>query len=174
MTRCVHAKSLHLCQTLSNPMDCSPVGSSVHGILQARILECIAIYFSRGSSQPRDWTRVSCIAGRLFNICAIREAWAYYWPWIWIWIHCLSILLSNVLVVQLCLPLCGPMDCNPPGSCVHRIFQARMLEWVAMPSPRGFSWYRDRTCVSCISCIAGRFSTTELLGKPTMMRTVTD
>ena len=77
-----------------------------------------------------------------------------------------------MLVVQLCLTLCGPMDCNRPGSCVHRIFQARMLEWVAMPSPRGFSRYRDRTCVSCISCTAGRFSTTELLGKPTTMRTV--
>ena len=74
MTRCVHAKSLQLCQTLSNPMDCSPLGSSVHGILQARILECVAIYFSRGSSQPRDQTRVSCMAGRLFNICAVREA----------------------------------------------------------------------------------------------------
>ena len=46
-------------------MDCSLPGSSVHGILQARILEWVAIPFSRGSSWPRDWTRVSCIAGRL-------------------------------------------------------------------------------------------------------------
>ena len=59
--------------TLSNPMDCNPPGSSVHGISQARILECVAISFSRGSSQPRDWTRVSCIAGRLFTIWATRE-----------------------------------------------------------------------------------------------------
>ena len=44
-------------------MDCSPPGSSVHGILQARILEWVAIPFSRGSSQPRDWTQVSRIAG---------------------------------------------------------------------------------------------------------------
>ena len=49
-------------------MDCSLPGSSVHGILQARILEQVAIPFSRGSSQPRDWTWVSCIAGRLFTI----------------------------------------------------------------------------------------------------------
>ena len=42
------------CLTLSDPMDCSPPGSSVHGILQARILEWVAIIFSRGSSQPRD------------------------------------------------------------------------------------------------------------------------
>ena len=47
------------CSTLCNNMDCSPPGSSVHGILQARILECVAIPFSRGSSQPRDWTHVS-------------------------------------------------------------------------------------------------------------------
>ena len=45
---------------------CSPPGYSVHGILQTRILEWVAIPFSRGSSQPRDWTHVSCIAGRLF------------------------------------------------------------------------------------------------------------
>ena len=43
-----------LCPTLCKPMDCSPPGSSVHGILQARILEWVAIPFSRGSSQPRD------------------------------------------------------------------------------------------------------------------------
>ena len=49
-------------------MDYSPPGSSVHGILQARILEWIAISFSRGSSSPRDWTQVSCIAGRFFTI----------------------------------------------------------------------------------------------------------
>ena len=55
-------------------MDCSLPGSSVHGILQARILEWIAIPFSRGSSQPRDGTWVSHIAGRLFTIWATREA----------------------------------------------------------------------------------------------------
>ena len=44
------------------PMDCSPSGSSVHGILQARILECVAIYHSRGSSRPRDWTGLSCVS----------------------------------------------------------------------------------------------------------------
>ena len=52
--------------TLFNPMDCSPPGSSVHGIFQARVLEWVAISFSRGSSQPRDRTWVSCIVGRCF------------------------------------------------------------------------------------------------------------
>jgi len=60
--------------TLCHPMDCSLPGSSVHGILQARILEWVAIPFFRRSSQPRDWTKVSCIACRLFTVWATREA----------------------------------------------------------------------------------------------------
>ena len=52
-----------LCLTLCDPIDCSPAGSSVHGILQARILEWVAISFSRGSSKLGDQTQVSCIAG---------------------------------------------------------------------------------------------------------------
>ena len=55
-------------------MDCSPPGSSVHGILQARILEWVAMPSSRGSSRPRDWTQVSCIARGFFTIWATREA----------------------------------------------------------------------------------------------------
>ena len=62
------------CPTLCNSVDCSPPGSSVHGILQARILKWVAIPFSRGSSWPRDWTWVSCIAGRFFTIWVAREA----------------------------------------------------------------------------------------------------
>ena len=50
-----------------NPMNCSLLGSSIHGVSWARILEWVAIYFSRGSSQPRDRTCVSCITGRLFT-----------------------------------------------------------------------------------------------------------
>ena len=52
---------------LCDPMGCSPPGSSVHGIFQARVLEWVAIFFSRGSSQPRDRTRNSHTAGRHFN-----------------------------------------------------------------------------------------------------------
>ena len=63
-----------LCLTLYDPVDCSPPGSSVHGILQARILEWVAILFPRGSSWPRDRTPVSCAVGRFFTIWAIREA----------------------------------------------------------------------------------------------------
>ena len=54
--------------TLCDPVDCSLPGSSLHGVLQSRILEWVAISFSRGSSQPRDGTPVSHIAGRRFNL----------------------------------------------------------------------------------------------------------
>ena len=56
-------------------------------------------------------------------------------------------------LLQLCPTLCDFMDCSPPGSSVHGILQARILEWVAMPSSRGSSEPRDRTQVSCVSCI---------------------
>ena len=56
------------CLTLCNSMDCSLLDFSVHGILQARILEWVAIPFSGGSSQPRNQTWVSCIAGRLYHL----------------------------------------------------------------------------------------------------------
>ena len=63
-----------LCMTLCEPMNCSPSGSSVHGILKTKMLEWVAIPFSSGSSQPRDQTWVSCIAGSFFTIWATREA----------------------------------------------------------------------------------------------------
>ena len=61
-------------------MDCSPPSSSIHGILQARVLEWVAISFSRGSSRSRDQTQVSHIAGRCFNLCTTREALKYKNP----------------------------------------------------------------------------------------------
>ena len=62
------------CPTLCDPMDCNLPGFSVHGILQARVLEWVAISFFRGSSWPKDRTRVSHIVGRRFNLWATREA----------------------------------------------------------------------------------------------------
>ena len=64
----------YLCPTLCNPMDYSPLGPSVHGISQVRILQCVAIHFSRGSTWPRDQTQDSCIVGRFFTVWATREA----------------------------------------------------------------------------------------------------
>ena len=81
------------CLTLCDPVDCSLPGSSVHGILQKRILEWVAISFSRGSSRPRDRTWVSRIAGRRSTLWATRKA------------HHEPITIpknGNVLVTQLC------------------------------------------------------------------------
>ena len=68
------------CPTLYDPIDCSLPDSSIHGIFQARILEWVAISFSRRSSRPRDWTLVSRIVGRRFTIWAPRKR-----PWCWVY-----------------------------------------------------------------------------------------
>ena len=69
-------------------------------------------------------------------------------------------------LLQSCPTLCYLMDCSLPIFSVRGIVQARILEWVAISFSRGSSWSRNQTCVSCISCTAGRFFTTELWGKP--------
>ena len=79
----------------------SPPGSSVHGISQVRILEKVAISFSRGSSQPRDRIQVSCIAGRFFTTGPPGKPYQF----------------SSV--TQSCPTLCNPMDCSTPGYPVH-------------------------------------------------------
>ena len=66
---------------------------------------------------------------------------------------CVCVCVCARVRAQSCLTLCDPMDCSPPGSSVHEIFQARILEWVAISYSRGSSQPGDRTCVSCISCI---------------------
>ena len=76
----------------------------------------VAISFSRRSSRPRDWTRVSRIVGRHFT----RE------------VHLRSYVCVCVLVTHLCLTLCDPMDCSPPGFSVRGILQARTVEWIAI------------------------------------------
>ena len=103
------------CPTLCDPMDCSLPDSSVQRILQARILEWVAISFSRRFSRPRDRTRVSRIGGRCLTsepprkIIDTRDA------------NKVAEATKNVLVAQSCPTLCDPMDCSPPGSSVHGI-----------------------------------------------------
>ena len=69
---------VQLCLALCNPMDCSLPGSSVHGTFQARIMEWVAISFSREYSRPKDQTQVTCIAGRFFTVWATREAQLFF------------------------------------------------------------------------------------------------
>ena len=72
--------------------------------------------------------------------------------------------------LQSCLTLCNPMDCSPPASSVHAILQARMLEWVAVPSSRGSSRPRDGNWVSCGSCTAAKLFIAERPESPNTSR----
>ena len=108
----------------------------------------VVIPFSGGSSQPRDQTWISCIAGRLFTVWAMGKS---------------PMKMVRAQSLQLCPTLCYAMDCSPPTSFVLVILQARILEWVAVLSSRGVSQPRNWTSVSCI---AGRVFTTDPLGKP--------
>ena len=76
---CMYVLVAQSCLTFCDPMDCSLPGSSIRGIFQTRILEWVAISFSRRSSWPRDWTWVSCIVGRCFTIWATREVQMCLW-----------------------------------------------------------------------------------------------
>ena len=92
------------CPTFCYSMDCSPLGISVHGILQAVMLEWVAILFSRGFSRPRDWTWVFCVAGRFFTIGATRE------------VQCKKLTLGTSLADQwtsLPVSTAGSMGFNP-------------------------------------------------------------
>ena len=114
--------------------NCSLPGFSVHGIFQARILEWVAISYSRGSFQPRDGNCVSCISCTGMHIL-------YYWA---IW-DCLAAAAAKSL--QSCLTLCDPIDGSPPGSSVHGIFQARVLERVAISfSQVSLTIYQSQNC----------------------------
>ena len=84
--------------------------------------------------------------------CTILEVWSF------------NVLLDEICVsvklLQSCPTLCDPMDCSFPGSSVHGILQARIVEWVAMPSSRGSSQPRDRTHVPYVPCTGSGFFTT--------------
>ena len=79
-------------------------------------------------------------------------------PFYFHWLYCIAQLLRHVPT------LCNPMDCSPPGSSSHGIFQARTLQWGAISYSRESSWLRDQTWVSCISCISRRVFTAGLPG----------
>ena len=140
-------------------MDCSLQGSSVHGIFQAGVLECIAISFSRGSSQPRDRTRVSHIVDRCFTIWVTREVKASINSFVcilmlmclrrfpgskgmhkYLWFY--SVQFSSV--PQSCLTLCDLMNHSTPGLPVHHKLPESTqthVHWVgdAIPSVVPFS-----------------------------------
>ena len=125
------------CLILRNPVDCSPPGSSVHGIFQTRILEWVSISCSRGSSWPKDQTSVSwvsCMAGGFFTTMPSEKSWSC-------WLRVRIQFLGKQVRSEKCLvsqshsvmsDSCDPIDCIPQGSSVHGILQARILEWVVI------------------------------------------
>ena len=144
MTAAAAAKSLQLCPTLCDPIDGSPPGSLVPGILQARTLEWLAISISyawkwkwkwshsvvsdslwpHGLSQARPPCPSPTPGGYLksYLLNAYRRKCVDYWP----------NLIQFSSAAQSCPTLCDPIDGSPPGSPVPGILQARILEWVAI------------------------------------------
>ena len=133
-------------------MNCSPPSSSVHGILQARVLEWVAIFYSSRSTQPWDRTRVSIIAGKFFTVWAMRIGIRLLTKSPWIGTHSFEVIsplcphlpgkatklffsvwVCGCLVTLSCPTLCDLMGCSPPGSSVHRIF--RQDYWTRLPFP---------------------------------------
>ena len=156
-------------------MDCSPPGSSVYGTLQARILEWVAILFSRGSSQLKDRTQVSRIAGGFLTSWATRKVFPIPKPGALSTVLCSQGLALLLVCMHWCrkatmswwnqLPLCVSHLLQITGlflmvspwckvQCerdLHGILQARILEWVAILFSRGSSQSRDWAQVSCIA-----------------------
>ena len=124
------------CPTLLPPVDCSPPVSSVHKISQASILEWVAILFSRGSSWPRDWTQVSCIAGRGFNL-SFTCWWTFLLPPVWNYYRQLN---DCELHVQ---PLCEHMFSFDLGHCTgtNDWMYANFLETLYFPSKEFVLFY---------------------------------
>ena len=131
----------------------------IHGNLQARILEWVAILISRRSSWPREWIQVSCLAGKFFIIWAtmlIQSLWEVQcWPHLMFQHHLITFspsltTVSHIYVqsllaasaaaksLQSCLTLCDPRDSSPPGSPIPGILQARTL--VAISFSNAWKW----------------------------------
>ena len=141
-------------------MDCSLPGSSSHGILQTRIPDWVAMPSSRGSPRLRSQTHVSCLLHwQAVSLPLVPPGKPRYTCIHWQDLQRstesdeVDAISSVSSVAQSCPTLCDPMNYSPPGSSVHGILRARILDWVAMPSSKGSFWPRDWTCISYISCI---------------------
>ena len=116
-------------------------------------------FFSKASSQPRDWTHIFCIS------CTGRHVLYHLNQQLVLKGMCVCVCVCSV--AKSCLMHCYPVNCSPPGSSVHEIFQPRILEWVAISNSRGSSRTRDWNCVSMSPALAGVCFTPEPPGKST-------
>ena len=129
----MHAKSLQSCLTLCNTMDCSPPGSSVHGIFQARIVKWVAMPSSRGSSQPRDRTHVSCIS------CIGRQVLCYWSPLGGPVIHLYISVLFQILFPHRHYRAWGRVHCAAQealvGFLLTLVWMLTLASWCSPPTP---------------------------------------
>ena len=159
------AKSLQSCLTLCHPIDGSPPGSSVPGILQPRILEWVAISFSNVCMHAKSLQ--SCPT--LCNPVDGSPPGSHH-PWdspgkntgmgCHFLLQCMKV-KSESEAAQSCPTLSHPMDCSPPGSSIHGIFQARVLEWGAV----AFSG-KYICCCCCCCCKLQRVNGVCFLNSP--------
>ena len=112
-----------LCLILYHAMDCSLLSSTIHGVFQARVLERAATSFSRGSSQPRDRTQVSRIAGRRFNLWATREA------------------CKSAIIIHISLPFLASL----PSSCPIPLGHPRAPDWAPCAAQQLLTSYPSYT-----------------------------
>ena len=138
MYSCCYCSVTQMCPTLCDPIDCSPPGSSVHGILKAWILGWVAISSTRASSRPRDLNHVSCIGRPGFRVLHYHQEFAQLMstdsimPSKYLILCCILLLLSSV--TQSCPIFCTPMYCSMPGFPLHhqlpKLAQTR-AHWVS-------------------------------------------
>ena len=117
---------------LCDSMDCVQSGSYIHGIFQARILEYVAISFSRGPSRPRDWTQVSTLQADSLQSEPPENPTTTTTT--------TTTATTTTKSLQSCPTLCDPTDSSPSGSTIPGILQARTLEWVAISSSNAWKW----------------------------------
>ena len=130
------AKVLQSCPTLRDPMDCSPPGPSIHGIFQARILEWGAIAFSDlSAAAAKSLQSCPTLCDPIDGSHQVPHPWDSPGKNSGVGCHFLLQCVkgkSEREIAQSCLTLSNPMDCSLPGSSVHGIFHARVLEWGAI------------------------------------------
>ena len=155
------AKSLQSCPTLCDSIDGSPPGSAIPGILQARTLEWIAISFSsawKWKVKVKSLSHVWLSATPWTAACQAPLSMGFSRQEYWSGMPSPSPPMQStpvqslvkVKVAQSCPALCDPMDCSLPGSSIHGIFQARVLEWGAIAFSDITSWRTEKLSITKI------------------------
>ena len=161
-----------------NLMDCSSPGSSVHGILQARILEWVAISFSRGSSWPRDQICSSLIGRWILYCWDTKETLeslvcgsklcllAHLFSWCLVVVCCM--LAAAAKSLESCLTLCDPIDGSPPASTFRGMLQARVLEWVAISFSNAWKVKRESEVAQSCPTLSDPMDCSSSMAPPSM------